>query len=240
MTVGGQKLYFITSPEDVSTFYKNSTTLSVDLVVADVTETFGVSKASVEKFYTPPTSKREDFAAHAIGMDNPDLKELAKLNMIFWHEQLVPGPHYYAMQSKFLDLMNAAMKPENLSGRFVMSSNPDGTKVVSLLSLTEEILVDAAIRAFFGDAIFDLNPNLIEDAGRFDRESWKLWYKYPNAADMAKAKARMLDTVSKWLALPEEKRPGACFLVEQFITTERAVKFPEKDIAEMLCIVIFA
>ncbi|KAF2759738.1 cytochrome P450 [Pseudovirgaria hyperparasitica] len=238
LTVGGQKLYFVSSPDDTVALYRNSATLSVDKVVYDVTNIFGVSKASCDKFYEAPESRDADLAAQAIDMNNADLKPLAHLNMIFWKEQLVPGPRYNEMLAKVSASISSQV--HKLSGRYTRSTEKDGSKIVSLLELTREVLIDAVLRAFFGDSLMELNPNVIDDSMQFDKESWKLWYKVAGARSMLQAKQRLLETTQTWLSLPEERREGACDLVKRLIVTERAVHFPEKDIAEMMSIVIFA
>ena len=237
--MGGEKLYFLTSPEDVSALYKNTESLAFDKIVHELSITFGVSRHAMDLVYRRPNSQVDDVVTQVMQIKNPRLKSLAQLNNDFWKQQLIPGDLYYQLQNSFATYIERSLTPSSLSGKFVRSSGYHGTKTVSLLRLTQEVLIDAALRAFFGDTILDLEPDLIQDFLDFDEDNWKLWYKWPNAKDMFAAKSRVSRTLQRYLALPKEKRPGASFIVETMITTQRALGTSDEDLANVLCMVVF-
>lgn len=193
----------------------------------------------MDKIYRKPTSKVDDVISQKLQIKNTRLKSLAQLNSDFWRQQLIPGDIYYELQGRFLEHIKTSLQFGNMSGRYVVSSDSISEKTVSLLSWTQEVFVDASLRVFFGDKIMDLEPDLSKHFLKFDDESWKLWYKWPNAIQMHAAKSKLAKTLQRYLALPREERPGAAYIVEKIEETQRALGIPEEDIAKLLCMVAF-
>lgn len=240
ITLGGEKLYFLVSPNDVTNLYKNTTSLAFDRIVYELSITFGVSRDAMDNVYHRPTSEADDVVCQKLQIKNPQFKSLAQLNNDFWKQQLVPGETYYALQEKFLIYIEKSLQCNDNSPKFVVSSNMvTGQKTVSLLRWTQEVLLDAALRAFFGDKILALEPDLPDHFLDFDDDNWKLWYKWPNAKKMHEAKSKVIKTLRRYLALPKEERPGAAYIVETMETTQRALGTSEEDIAKILCMVVF-
>lgn len=49
LTIAGNKLYMVTLPQQISEVYRNTATLSFDLLVRGFHESFGMSPTGVEK-----------------------------------------------------------------------------------------------------------------------------------------------------------------------------------------------
>ena len=92
---------------------------------------------------------------------------------------------------------------------------------------------------FFGGKVLELEPNLPKKFLDFDDDNWKLRYKWPNATKMHAVKSKLTKTLQRYLALPEEERPGAAHIVETMEATQRALGTYEEDIAKILCMVVF-
>ena len=56
---------------------------------------------------------------------------------------------------------------------------------------------------------------------------------------MHAVKSKLTKTLQRYLALPEEERPGAAYIVETMEATQRALGTSEEDIAKILCVVVF-
>lgn len=69
----------------------------------------------------------------------------------------------------------------------------------------------------FGDAIFEVAPNVLDDFWTFNLEAWKMHSKYPRfaAPRLFEAKDRSVKAFADYLSLPRDQRPGTCWLVEQ-------------------------
>lgn len=241
LTLGGEKLYFLTAPEDVAVLYKNTESLAFDRIVYELSITFGVSRPAMDAVYRQPVDDSDDVPARLMAINNPKRKSLAHLNNDFWKQQLIPGERYYELQAKFYALLAEAMRPERLraAGAYVKARGADGSVTVSLLEWTREILIDVAVRAFFGNKLIDMNPDLIADFVAFDQDNWKLWYKWPNATDMFTAKRRLASAIEGWLALSDELRGECSFIVDTIVRTQRAIGTSDEDLANVLCMIVF-
>ena len=130
LTLGGEKLYILTSPEDVAVAHKNTSHLTFDHVIYDVSLTFGVTGAGTDRALERPT-KENNIVSSKLHIDNPQLKRLAHLNSEFYKQQLHPGEKFDLLQSKFLQYIDQSIRPDRLSHLYVLSSTTDG-KIVSL------------------------------------------------------------------------------------------------------------
>lgn len=97
-----------------------------------------------------------------------------------------------------------------------METNGD-FKTISLWNWCWSVLSEAATQAFFGDAIFEVAPNVLDEFWAFNLEAWKMHSKYPRFATprVFDAKDRSVKAFANYLSLSKEQRPGACWLVEQ-------------------------
>lgn len=75
-------------------------------------------------------------------------------------------------------------------------------------------LVDAATRAFFGEAIYQVAPNILSDFYTYDDDAWKQHYDYPRfaARDIYEAKERCKLAWVEYLSLPVEQRQDASWI----------------------------
>ena len=237
ITLGGQKICFITSVADVTTLYKDTAAFAFDDVVFDLTIVFGVSRDATEKVYRRPASHEEDHVARTLGIANSQLKSLAQLNGDFWKQQLLPGQEYDALQLKLLSLLQDSVRGDSL--RAYTAQRSEGADTLSLLPWTQDVLVRAALKAFFGNALLDICPELPHHFLAFDEENWKLWYQFPSATAMHSAKSKITDAMEKFLALPKEQRRDAAYIVNRMEESQSTLGLTSRDIATVLTMVVF-
>ncbi|KAG6353487.1 hypothetical protein INS49_005668 [Diaporthe citri] len=118
--------------------------------------------------------------------------------------QMHPGDQLRIVESKFLGNIDRLMNWDSISG-------------VSLVQSTGDFKT-----AFFGDAIFEVAPKVLDDFWAFNLEAWKMHSKYPRfaAPRVFDAKDRSVKASADYLSLPKDQRPkyqrpGACWLFEQ-------------------------
>lgn len=237
ITLGGEKLYILTSPEDVAVAYKNTTHLTFDHVVYELSITFGVTHAAMDKAYRKPT-RDDDKLSLKLRINNPQLKSLTQLNSDFYKQQLHPGEKFDLLQKRFLELIDKSIRPESLSYPYVLSSTFD-EKIVSLQGWCQDILLNAGTKAFFGEKILQIDPDLMRNFLDFDADNWKLWYKWPQAREMHAAKAKVTKTLREYLRLPHHDRADAAWLIQNMEATQRAIGMDDQDIATVLTMVYF-
>ncbi|CAG8976222.1 hypothetical protein HYALB_00010768 [Hymenoscyphus albidus] len=200
VTVMGQQLHIVNSPKDVLSVYKNSKGLDFNPIIKEIMASFGLRASTLGKMF--------------------DLDSNGKFWMDTAHEnfklQMHPGERLDELQTTFLGNIDKSLNWEKLAGPMVLSGYGDEVKIVSLFKWCGEVLVDSATRAFFGDSIFHIDPNLLADFFVFDGDSWKLSYQYPYfaAKDMYNAKKKGETAFTKYLALPREHREDASWVTK--------------------------
>jgi hypothetical protein len=200
ITVMGEEMYIVTSPDDVLSVYKNTKALDFNPIIKDIMADFGVTSATLDRMF------EERFKGKCwMDLTHDDFKL-----------QMHPGEKLDVLQDTFLSNIDRSLNWDKLSGPMVISGSGKDEKVVSLFKWCGEVLVDSATRAFFGGSIYQIAPDLLTDFFTFDNESWKLSYKYPHfaAKEMYTAKAKGEAAFAKYLALPKEQRQDASWIVQ--------------------------
>ena len=214
LTLGGQKLHVLTSPEDVKNLYKNAKVFAFDDVVIDVSVTFGVSRAALLKMRQKPAVPEGDPVYSKFTVQNMHALSLSELNSEFWKQELFPGPRLDALIEEFVVRIEAALQSEHLSRYNRVQRPADSTEhIVLLLKWTKGVMMDAGTIALFGTRILEIDPELVQKFLTFDDENWRLWYKWPKASAMHAAKTAMMQTIEDYLSLPRKERGGAAHIV---------------------------
>lgn len=92
-------------------------------------------------------------------------------------------------------------------------------------------MVEATIRAFFGNAIFSVFPNIVSDFFEWDTEAWKMHVGYPRfaARSMYNAKDRAFSALNEYLSLPLEERSDSVWLFRRFEERMNGLGVEAKD-----------
>ena len=235
ITMAGERLYIITSPQDVSAVYKNVVSLTFDDYIRDMMYQFGGSDDAVHKMWQNPD---KEGSGTALLSPNPFHKNMARLGEDLYRQQLYPGTHLEDLQSQFMPNIHKALSYEKISEKIIISLS-QGEKVVSLLGWVREVLLDSATRSFFGDKLLEIEPNMFQSFFDFDDNSWKLTYHLPRifAREMYRAKQKATDALSKYFHLPERERPGAAWLVHTLEREMRHLGIKDSDIACFLMMI---
>ncbi len=231
--MAGERLYIITSPQDVSVVYKNIVSLTFDEYIRDMMYQFGGSEYAVQKMWQDPAKST------ALLSPNPFHKNLARLGEDFYRQQLHPGTNLEELQSQFMPNIHKSLTDENMSAKIIISSTITGEKTVSLLGWVREVLLDSATRSFFGDRLLEIEPNMFKNFFDFDDNSWKLTYHLPRifATEMYEAKQQATDALIKYFQLPKEERPGAAWLVRTLESEMRNLGIGDADVACFLMMI---
>lgn len=230
-------MYVLTSPQDVTDAYKNTVALTFDGFVRDIMVDFEASPSAVEKMWLLPQSGGAGY--QSVTVENPSKKCLAKLTQDLHHQQLLPGPHMADLGDKFLRYINNSLKWKNISGCYVSKEVDDQTKEINLKAWCGDVLLEAATRAFFGDSLLEIQPDLFRHFFDFDDNSWMLVYKYPRslAKKMYAAKDATADAIIRYFNLPRDKRPGEAWFVRTLEAEQRSLGIKTEDIALLMLMV---
>lgn len=171
----GEKLCVITSSEDVSTIFKSPKQFTFEVFVRNVSLLFGILPEVVDLMFRVPSeddlSSVPQASAHHEKHFIDRAHETYKL-------QLHPGDRLDILQDAFLSKINGYLQWSEFSDKFTLEDLPN-RKTVSLLGWCTEVLLASATKAVFGNAILEIEPNLLQAVFDLDNENWKLNFKVP-------------------------------------------------------------
>lgn len=238
ITVAGQKLYVLTSADDVAAAYRNVTTLSWEAYLTDLLIAFGLDSSALIKVWRKPAVKALGSNERSV---NPLHKSLILLTEDLYKQQLLPGARLDVLGARFISLIDEDLRWQRLRGKYVLSSN-DERKHVSLFKFCEEFLVKAITRTMFDDLIYILEPNLTEHLLNFNDDVWMLIFHYPQfaAKRLYRAQRKILDALERYMRYPKESRAGESWLIETVMAQQMAAGVDEPNRAKMLLMIYWA
>ncbi|KAJ4421164.1 hypothetical protein N0V82_003929 [Gnomoniopsis sp. IMI 355080] len=129
-----------------------------------------------------------------------------------------PGERVEELNDSLLRNIDSWLQWDRITGfPIVPQPSSTGSKMVSLWKWCYVVLVDSATRSMFGEAIFNVYPDVLENFYSFDEEGWKLPYKLPEfaAKKLYRTLARSKTAFGDFLALPKEQRQDSSWIVKQ-------------------------
>ena len=234
LTVAGEKLYVLTSPQDVGDSFRNTRSLSYDQFVEDLIRLIGVSDHGLKIMY-----RKFAPGEHIFRQPNPQQKCLAHLTVDFHKHQLLPGEKLLVLSDKFLHYLDVSLRWEKMDQKYVLEEIRESQRHLSLLSWCSEILVRAGTDLFFGEHLLHMNPTLPKSFHEFDKNSWMLLYRYPEFLSrcMSSPLKEIRSTLTDYFKLPESQRPGATWFVQTLEAEQRVLGMTDEDIAASMILI---
>ncbi|KAK3303785.1 putative cytochrome p450, partial [Chaetomium strumarium] len=235
LTIANSKIYVITKSRDVAEAYRNTDTLSFNEFVQAMMRACGNSESCVRAMYTPlPRDKA--------GFPNPHGKPLATLARQMHIHQLYPGDNLDFLERQFYDWFVAHLESVDVIRRFCPYATAEPTTsnknsvVVPLMEWCSDFFTRAGQKAYFGDALAGIDPELTSVFIVFDELSWQVLYQYPSflAREMKAARDRIQRALLKYIQIPQAQRTGDAWFTKAMENEMRALGISEEDIATML------
>ncbi|MCJ1320748.1 hypothetical protein MMC15_006089 [Xylographa vitiligo] len=237
ITIAGETIYIMISALDIFAALKNLDDFVFDSPITDMMYKFDITKSAIDILYEPPPQAIRDSKTLE---PNPLGRNMAHLGESFMKKQLNPGKTFEEFQTVFLDLIDRKMTWDNIPAKAVLSATEHPPeRLTSLLEWTRQTLVESNTIAFFGPAILRIDPTLVDTSLRFDDRMWKLLFSVPRpfATDMLRSKRQAHRAIIAYLALPQERRPGAAWLARTLEAEMRARGIADHDIAAWLLMI---
>lgn len=222
----GEELYIATSAHDVNAIYKDTQHLDFDAVIRDLLTEFGIAKETLRKLFDPTLL--------SVGPGTRGRNWMDRQHDVYRAQMLPGSARGDALAADLVVRIDHAMQwmsSSSSSGSSLLRTAPivlgpssqqdDGYTRISLWKCSAHVLVDAATRAFFGDALLAKEPAFVADYLEFDENYWRLKAKSPKTA--AERKEKCVLALRRWLDRPKEERGDACWMVAK----------TEQDFAEM-------
>jgi len=236
-------MYIMTSAANISDALKRPEDFDYSQVITDIMVRFGISESAIKILHEKPSPAL--FKSKTLE-PNPLLKSMAEIGEGFMKRQLNPGKRFDEFQSIFLDGIDKRMKWDSISAKAILAlgdkEEPSQLKTVSLVEFVRQTLVESTTVAFFGPALLQVDPTIVDTFLYFDDRIWLFMYGIPRpwASGMLAAKEKMHRAIQVYLELPKEKRLGSAWLASTLETEMRARGIGTRDIAAWLVMIFWA
>lgn len=232
LTLFGQKLYIMTSPQDISRIYKSTDALTLDDFMRGILLRLGASSGAVQKWLPSSGVRIEGQATESSDSMHEDYGHLGEQ---LCRKQLLPGKNLDILQLVLIKNIEQSLQWHKLC-KHVTVYYAQEVKAVSLLSWCREIMSDSATRAFFDDCLMQIDPNLLESFYVFDELSWQLHFGYPRSLSrkMYSAKDRIIDALTVYFGRPKHERKGESWLIGNLEREIRLLGIEDRDIAAII------
>lgn len=207
ITLMGEEIYIATSAADVQSIYNDTRRLDFDVIIRSLLTEHGMTVESLEKLF----ARGNAFGARSWMDQQHDI----------FRSQMHPGQEKGdVLERNFLDRIAESLHWERLTSPMILSDNDASAKLVSLWKWCGYISVDAAMRAFYGEALFRIQPDFVKKYLQLEDEFWALKSKYRLGQSRSKkafvaAQKHATDAFTKWLSLPKNAREDACWMVKK-------------------------
>ena len=164
------------------------------------------------------------------------LKDMAPIHATLDHykKQLLPGDKLDKFNSVLFSHLSNSLSCEGLYHRY-----GSATIRVSLKDFCAEVLIDALSRTMFGDRIYEIEPDLVQNMVDFNEDAWMLMFHYPQSPDskLHKARRKLLDFFLNYMHSPKEVRSGQTWLIDRVLDDLNAIDISDEDKAPLLLLI---
>lgn len=97
-------------------------------------------------------------------------------------EQSAPGQNLENLSAVALTYLERSLLFENVavdSRYYLKTSETADITGVSLSKWCADVIINASQKAYFGDHLSEINPDLVQTFIEFDTRSWQLLYHFP-------------------------------------------------------------
>lgn len=124
----------------------------------------------------------------------------------------------------------------------ILQTSREGQKrTVSLWKWAQTAIIRAVTTSWFGNAIWDLSPLIVEDLVCLEDELWKILFKLPRPCgkDVRAARARMLRCLVEYMHLPLSRLGGQSWAVKTSLVEMRRRRLSDDDMASYLLMMLW-
>jgi hypothetical protein len=228
MVVAGQIIYVATSPEDISSIWKSSKTISMDPITMDMYTMGGISDMSRKAMFEKHPSSR-----YNAGQGRPLTPTEKTIDL--HHQQLHKGPRLDSLiENRMIPGIFKALDMTDSENQAVLSCSGNAV-VISLFSLCVDTFITKETEAFFGPDLLKNSPDLVSAFLDWEYSSWKFLFNLPDmmAQDMVKTKKTITSAFEKYYQQPRSERPGSIFFVDALEDMLREVGLTEKEMGHI-------
>ncbi|PYH41075.1 cytochrome P450 [Aspergillus saccharolyticus JOP 1030-1] len=229
INVFGQKIYYILSEQDATAVLREPPQLTHVEHLKNLLRGLGCSERGISEMDHESEAKAQA----------PPLVLVAEELM---RKQLLEKSLSPAILSRSLEVLESHIRWEALEAPTLLHPAEDGQRrTVSLYKWAQTAIIHAVTTAYFGAAIWDLSPSLVEDLVCLENELWKLLFNLPRPCGRAVrlARTRVLRCLVDYMRLPAASQEDQSWAVRQSLTEMRRRGLSEADMAAYLLMVLW-
>jgi hypothetical protein len=161
---------------------------------------------------------------------NPNQVCIAHLGESVLVRQLNPGIHATKTETACLEMIQERLTWKRLPDHVVTNGETNG-RIVSLKKLCQEVLLESASNAVFGQALMNLNPHLSQDFLEFDDQSWKLNYGLPSflCHEMNHYLEAIRAALTQYIDLPSKLKQDTSWMISVIENEMHGIGFTSRD-----------
>lgn len=237
LNVAGEKLYVLTSPQDMKAVRENNSTLSPYELTRDFIIALGL-KPAVGKTICKNSMQGDklNLMLRSGAMQKPFTQVVE--NFVLEKQNPILEQTSDSLHNAFIRHIEKSVRWNRLSAKYTKFTSVD-EKEVSLISWCREVIVDAATRSYFDQALLQIEPNLTQIVFDFDNETCGSINKYPqklgNLSSAAKEKG--IRAFTAYLNLSKVQRAGEAQFVRDLEEEYRRLGLDEENLASLMMIV---
>jgi hypothetical protein len=239
VTLLGIRFYILTSPEDVTAAYRNTTTLSWDYYMGQLMSSFGLDHAALEKVWHEP--KPGDSSYYQPNEINPTHKSHVHFTEEMYQRQLLPGPQLSDLSQKVIHHISRSLYWEKLTGPATLDIS--GTHIqLSLKTFCRGKIIDQITEYMFGNILYQIEPSVTEHMIRFNDDAWKVLFHYPEfmAPKLTRSRRKLEEAFKRYIKVPREQRADGMWGMQNIIASQEQAGMKEKDRVALLLLVYWA
>ncbi len=143
-----------------------------------------------------------------------------------------------ALPDEIIQHIKDSMRWDMLSAKYTKPII-SGEKEVSLLSWCRETMVNAATRAYFGEGLLQIEPNLSQVLSDFEDEGvmFLISASCDSIGPTSAARERGIGVFAAYFGLPMEQRAGEAGFIRNLEDEYRHLGLGEKDLAALIWVV---
>jgi hypothetical protein len=240
VNVLGQIVYFILSEEDATTVLRGSPELTHTEHIQGLLRALGCSKFGVGEMHHASRSK---VSGPGDNVGHPARVPFVLAAESLMRKQLLHRSLSQDLLTRTLQVLDMQTRWDGIEAVAVLQTSKDARqKTVSLSKWAQGAMIRAIATAWFGAAIWDLSPTIIDDLVYLDHSLWKLVFRLPRpfAKDVQATRDRLRRCFVKYLRLSPSMKEDQCWAAKASEMEMRTRGMGEEDIACYMLMVFWA
>ncbi|KAM0161258.1 hypothetical protein ACHAPG_002461 [Botrytis cinerea] len=224
-SVEGETLCVITKANDIQELYRNSSTITWDNLIKDMYSFVGLSPRSISQMWG---ESHEQLAT--INSKDP-IRSAHEMTSEYHRQQLLTAANAENLVQRIVPSLEKSLSWNILRQHPACVRTSGDSITLSLWEWCNEVIIKSSATAYYGNKLFDINPNLLQAMMSWEATNWKLMYKLPDfmARDMIDARSEFIDTLCKYFETPKKDRSDALYFVKAMEEEMRAAGLGDRE-----------